>query len=67
MVMDRGQGHVPELPHVVESTYYHDSVSSRVYIANEAYPNLVVQMPIMPQSGMKIVTTLVTTNCNGLF
>ena len=47
--------------------YYHESVSSRVYIANEAYPNLVVQMPIMPQSGMKIVTTLVTTNCHGLF
>ncbi len=30
----------------------------------KAYPNLVVQIPIMPQSGIMIVTTLVMTNCD---
>lgn len=31
----------------------------------ETHPNFCVQIPIMPQSGIMIVTTLVTTNLRG--
>ena len=53
----------PELPYVVKSV---DSlyITSSSRGGNEivSYPNFFVQIPIIPHSGIRIVTTFVTTN-----